>query len=345
MYARPGRASLSLARSVTASAMQACGRGNASKIAAEAWPHDEAAPLLIRAATTPAVLADNAVARVALADFFVSLGAVSGGAAVLSRGLQFSFGDGGLVIVPNFTSAAGGASFVIEGGAIPVRQLSNSSLVLLPRKLAVICVMNREIFQHSAPNILPIVQTVLIESIALQLDTLLFDTVAGDSVRPPGLRFNIAGLTKSASTDALTAMVSDIGQITAAVRSVAGNNPVLVVMNPAMATRFKLRMSGGSDYGFELFTSSALADGTVLALASNALASALSPVPRIDVGIEATLVMDDAPGVISDSGATLSANVRSTFQTDAVSVKVNFEAFWGLRSSSGCAWITGITVW
>jgi hypothetical protein len=330
-----------LVRAVTASAMQACHKGStASRIVAEAWPHDNAVPLVIRAASTPTVLADNPVASSAVADFFTSLGPQSAGAAVLGRGLSFTFGDGAIITVPNITSAAGGASFVTEGGAIPVRQLSATSLVLWPRKLAVICVLNREIFEHSTPNILPIVKTALIESTALQLDTLLFDAVAGDTVRPPGLRFNVGAITKSASTDALTAMVTDIGAICASVRAVAAGNPVLVVMSPAQAQRFKLRMSGGNDYGFELFSTSALADGVIIALASNALASALSPVPRIDVSIQATLVMDDAAGPFDKT-----QSVRSAFQTDAVAIKVNFEAYWGLRSSSGVAWITGITAW
>jgi hypothetical protein len=324
--------------------MQACGKGVGTKISAAEWPHDQAVPYMLRGAVTP-TSTEIPFVSTALADFFVSLGAMSATTAALSRGLQFSFGDGAIISVPNVTSAAGGASFVgPPGSPIPVRALSASSLVLLPRKLAVICVLNREIFEHSAPNILPIVKAALLESMALQVDTLFFDATIGDDVRPAGVRYNVAGLTKSSSTDALTAMVADIGAITAGVRAVAGNNPVLVAMSPAQATRFKLRMSGGSDYGFELFSTSALADGVIVALASNALASAVGP-PKIEAGIENTLVMDDAPGVISDSGAMVSANVRSTFQTDAVSLRVLWDMVWGLRSSSGVAWITGITAW
>jgi hypothetical protein len=139
-------------------------------------------------------------------------------------------------------------------------------------------------------------------TVTLQTDTIMFDATATDAIRPAGLLNGIAAATESVSTDAMTAMTADLGLITANVRAVAGNNPVLVVMSPAQAQRFRMRMLGGANYGFELFTTSALADGVVVAIASNALVSAVSPVPLIEASSVGTVAMDDTPTDIVTAG-------------------------------------------
>src|SRR5215471_13618436 len=87
---------------------------------ARTWPTDRTLPLVLRAAVTPATIADNpALAPVAQA-FLRALTGVSAGADLLNRGLALRF-DG----VASINVAGLGvptADFVAEGDAIPTTE-------------------------------------------------------------------------------------------------------------------------------------------------------------------------------------------------------------------------------
>jgi hypothetical protein len=234
----------------------------------EHWPNDANTELLTRAATpvgnttTPTWAAE--LAGRGIADFTNILAPTSAGAAVLERGLQFTF-DGGISVgVPALLAASTDASFVSQGSAIPVRKFSTGVVSLEARKLATISVFTRELLEHSIPNAELLVRTAVTESLGLVLDSKMFDAVAGDTVRPAGLLNGISVTTASAASPVLEAMKEDVGALVTKVAAVAGSSPILIVAAPAQAAALKMWRTGGEG-AYQVFASGALAAGTVIA--------------------------------------------------------------------------------
>jgi capsid protein len=271
------------------------------------------------------------------------MGPLSAGAQLLGLGLQLQFSGNAAIMVPGFVASSSKVGFVQEGAAIPVVQFSASGATLEPRKFAAITTFTREIFQHSTPTIEGLVRTVLTESLALALDTALLDTTAGDATRPPGLRFGIAPITASNNSATGEAIWEDVSALATAVAAIGGNNPIVFVAAPSQAVALRMRLPP-SIYKVTVLATSGLADGVVLAIASNAIASALDPVPRIDRASEATLHMSDAPSQFSTVGApnTVAAPSRSLWQSDTIGLRLRFEVSWGLRNAAGLAWTQNV---
>jgi hypothetical protein len=67
---------------------------------------------------------------------------------------------------------------------------------------------------------------------------------------------------------------------------------------------------------------------------------------QVEAGRDATVHMFDPADAIALPGSpnTISAPVRSMWQTDTVSLRLLMTASWGLRHPSGLAWLT-TTAW
>jgi hypothetical protein len=334
-----------LVRAATATLLGHARRQMPLDIVRQHWADDEATPLVLKAATAPATLTTSGwasqLAATAVADLISTLAPQSAGAAVLRRGLSLQFDGAGALVLPGVVSAAADVGFVQEGAPIPVRQLVVGSLTLAPRKFAVTTSLTGDIEQHSTPNIEALVRAVLSESVAASLDAALFDTTAGDAVRPPGLRNGIAANhTASTATPDTEAMHDDLSQLIGAVAPVAGSAPIVIVASPRQAAAIRLRYP---TLGYEVFSSSGLAAGVLAAIATNAVASAVDPAPRLDMSRETLLHMDTAPSPISTTGgAPFTAPMRSMFQTDTNALRLILEVSWGLRTT-GLAWTSGVT--
>ena len=139
-------------------------------------------------------------------------------------------------------------------------------------------------------------------------------------------------------------MLDDVETLLGAVAAIAGGNPICFVCNPVQAAALRLR--GRTIFPYEIFATSALAPGVVVAVATNAVASALDPEPTIETGSEGTVVMQDtSPAAISTVGTpnAVAAPVRSLFQTDTLSLRLRFGVAWGLRNAGGLAWLSGVS--
>jgi hypothetical protein len=307
------------------------------------WPDDRDAQLIVKAAVAPATMTTTAwaqsLASTALTDLILSLGPASAGSQLLKRGMQLSFARSASIIVPAIVAAASSVGFVGEGMPIPVRALSfDTSLTLSLPKFATISVFTREIFTHSVPTIEALVSAILTESLSLALDTALLDTTAGDAVRPPGLRNGIAAVgTASTTTPKSEAMADDVEMLIGAVASIAGGNPIIFITNPVQAAALRIR--GRTIFPYEIFPTSALAPGVVVAIATNAVASALDAEPSLETSAEGTIVMDTSPTALSTVGTpnTVAAPTRSLYQTDTLSLRLRFGVSWGLRNPGGIA--------
>jgi hypothetical protein len=302
------------------------------------WKNDKDVEILLRSAVGPADTVNpdwaGSLAATSVADFISVMGGASAGAALLKLGLQLSFNGYAAIKVPGVVAAAGNTTFVQEGQPIPVRKLLVDGPTLTPRKFATIIPFTGEIAEQSTPNIEKLVGAVLSESVGLALDLALFDATAGDDARPPGLRHGIAVTAASSSGGTpLVTMTTDIRNLAGAVAGVAGNAPIIFVASPAQA--IALRLQARTDFNFDVLASAALPPGMIICIAANALASAIDATPRISVGTDTALVMqDDTMPAEFGAGGPL----RSLFQTDSLALRLILEVSWALRNPAALAW-------
>jgi hypothetical protein len=278
----------SLARAIIAKASGKIERrDDIPTILRDRWPDDPTAPLVLRAASTPATLTNTtALGRSIVADLIATIGPVGAGAQLLQSGLRFVFDSAATIYVPALEASASEVSFVQESTPIPVHDLVSTSVALVPRKLATIATLTSEMLASS--NAEAFVTAALTQSVGLALDAALFDSAPADAVRPAGLRHGIAAIPASTITDAHAAMLNDMVALAGAV-SVIGS-PIVFVASPPRAVAMNLWSY--NTLPFFVFASPALAANDLIAIAANGLASAVDKMPEIE-GIEAC---DLAPG-------------------------------------------------
>ena len=299
------------------------------------WPNDATAPLILRAASQPATLAANpALGHTLIADLIATIGPVGAGARLLQAGLQLVFDSASAIYVPGLEAAADQVSFVREGAPIPVRGLTAEGAMLEPRKLAVIVALSAEIIAGS--NAEALVTDALTRATSLAIDAALFDAIAGDDVRPAGLRYGIAARTASATTDSDEAMIEDMVTLAASVSVIGG--PIMLIASPERAVAMSLRAR--RELPFAILGSAAVAADDLIAVAVNGLASAVDAAPEIEASKLATVHMSDTPVPIADAASTVAAPTRSLWQSDTVGIKIRFNASWALRDPRALAWTT-----
>jgi hypothetical protein len=316
---------LSLVRASITAGLGALDRTAARKT----WPSDRAAELLVtRGPQTPTSTADlSAIGRVSIA-FLAALTPTSAGAALLNRGLQLSFNGAASIAVPAIKSTRLGR-FVAELESIPVTQFSvNGGPVLRPFKFASITTLSNEMLRSA--NAEALVRQALIESVGLSLDAVLFDDEAEvEGLRPAGLLHDIEPIATSGD------MTGDLEALAATVASIAGDQLVFIA-DPLSAVSIALRLP--REFPWPILPSVALAPGTIIALAANALVSASESAPTIEAGRESIIHMeDDAPAQIVDDAGTLARPVRSLFQSDTVGLKLRWPLSWALRDPAAIA--------
>jgi hypothetical protein len=301
---------------------------------------DPTASLILRAAMSPNSLATTtALSHTVVADLISTIGPVGAGARLLQAGLKLTFDSAAAISVPSLEASANVVSFVGEGAPIPVHSFVSKAVTLAPHKLAAIITLTSEMLAGS--NAEALVTDALTRSVGLALDAVVLDSVAGDTVRPAGLRNGIAALTASVDANLDAAMAADIAALGGAV-SVIGE-PIILIAAPARAIAIVLRAR--RELPFQVLPSPALA-GTadVIAIAGTGLASAFDAVPQIEASKIAVAHMEDATPLQIASGAqgagVLATPTRSLWQSDTIGIKIRFNASWALRDPRALAWLT-----
>jgi Phage capsid family len=290
-----------------------------------------------RAAVSP-LTTDTANLGQTTAAFVSTLVGYSAGADLLERGLALQFANATKISLPAITP--GEANWIGEGQPFPVQQFSTAPGATLELfKLGCICALTGEMVRGS--NAQAIVRQALLDSLRPALDKALFSTAAGVAdLRPPGLLNGIAALTPSAATAPLDAMVADLGALAAAVGPVAGKSSIVFITAPAQAVAIGLRSAATFAYG--VLPSSYVAAKTVIAVAGNALASAVGGEPNIDISQEGIAHMETAPQPIVTPAGTIATPVASFFQTDSAALKCRWPISWALRDARGVAWLQNV---
>src|SRR5262249_13308244 len=161
-----------------------------------------------------------------VSELLVALGPVSTGSELLRRATVLTLGRYESVTVPAMIATAANASFVGQGKPIPMRQLDASkSARLEPRKLATGFSLTREMIQSS--NAEALVRMVLVNSMALALDAVLFSNAAGTADQPAGLLYGIAPIT-GATGGGSNAFITDIAALAAGPMTLAGSDIVYI---------------------------------------------------------------------------------------------------------------------
>ena len=295
-----------------------------------------------RAVTTPATTTTTGwaaeLAVDGVAEFMAGLSGLSASGRLIELGMRVSLDGVGSMAVPNIIPVAADAgTWVIEGAPIPVRQGLLTATTLEPRKLTVINAYTWELAQHS--DIEAFLRRFLSEAAGLALDSAMFDAAAASTARPAGIRNGISALTAATGTDD-PAMMADLTALAAAVANAAGAGPILFVASPAQAVRIGLWSL--IEAPFQVVSTPALADGIVIAVATNAFVSGFGSEPEFSVSDQATVHMDDSPAAIGTAGApaVVAAPSRSLWQQGLIGIRMILPAAWGIRAPSGVAWLT-----
>jgi HK97 family phage major capsid protein/HK97 family phage prohead protease len=292
-----------------------------------------------------------------IADFMESLVPLSVYAALASKGLRFSFGRAGKVIVPargTVNNMAG--DWIGEGAPIPVKQGSITSLTLTPKKLAVISTFTRELAMHSTPAIESMIRQMILEDTAVALDKFLVDTVAGSAVRPPGLLNGVTGTASSGTT--LANIVTDLKAALNPILTANGGRNLVWLINPARLASLGLLTTAGGDFmfrdevnsgrliGFSFIVSNNVPADKVILVDAADFASATGDIPAFDVSDVATLHMEDTAPLPLATGAqgagVVATPMRSLWQTASVGVRMIQDLSWGMRRTGMVSVITGV---
>ncbi len=333
------------------------------KVRAALYGEDETTAIVVRAVTNPAQTTvpgwASELVQVGVGAFLDTLKPDTIFPVLRSRGSSFSFGPTqGSIRVPGRTATPTLAgAWVGEGQPIPVRRLGFTSVLLGPKKLAVISTFTQELADYSTPNIERVIRDAMDTDTSLVIDTYLLDANPADVIRPPGLRNGVTGLTPSTDPNKTNAMIADIKALVSAIITANGGRDIVVIMNTVqgMGINFAQNLDGflfgglteaGQRFGVTFATSTAVPAGLVVAVDAAEFATASGDTPDFNVSDQATIHEEDtAPlPIVGTGGTPVTANpVRSLWQTDTIGVRMRLPLNWSMRRPNMVSWMTGVT--
>src|SRR5262249_40986725 len=160
------------------------------------------------------------------------------------------------------------------------------------------------------------------------LDKVQFDTNAATTARPAGLRSGIAGLTPAGPGEKAQAIVDDLQALALAVAAVAGNGNIVLIGSPGAAVALRLRLPQTVEW--PVLTSASLSARTVIAVAANAIVSAIDGAPEITASTVAEFHRETAPQPIVTTAGVVATPVGSVYQTDEVALRLKWPISWAL---------------
>jgi hypothetical protein len=300
-------------------------------------------PAETRAAQVPATTTGSGwadkLSTTVVSDFIASLVPLSAGARLLEAAPKVDLSGVGSILFPRRSGAisATAVPWVTEGDPAPVLQFVLDAATLdSAKKLIGIVVLTRELFEHSAANV--VMKRLLAENVSAALDASLFSNVAATTARPAGILNGVSGLT--AATAGAGAMVTDLSALAKAIAPVTTG--LVFVAHPAQAAMINLNR-GVTFPNVEVWPTLGVAAGTVIALDPAAFVSAFGPDVDISASTETLLHMESTTPLPFATGAqgsgVLATPARSMFQVDAVALKIKLRASWAWRVSGAVAWV------
>jgi hypothetical protein len=302
-----------------------------NRIRKSAWPADERAALILKAAQNPTSTASfpahDAVAA------FRSLAPGSAAVALFDLGLKLDLRGVTTVSIPNVAAFPAAPIFVEEGKPGPSVQWPFGKAVVGPvRKLLVLSAVSGELNDATPDTAAAVIGRVLADASNKSLDAAAFGSAAADAVQPAGLLHGVTPLAAAAAGS--DAMAEDLASLVGAIGN-AGIDPTGAVYVAAPREAQMIRLQAGPKFNNPVLMTLGLPAKTVAAFAPTAVASGYQDAPTIETAKESVIHFEDTnPADIGTPGspAVVAAPSKSAFQTDIIAVRVRANCAWAVAS-------------
>jgi hypothetical protein len=325
----------SLIRAATATVLAARDGSNPAAMLKRTWPGDRGAELVLKAAASPLSTTDAPTLAVAPVAALTLLAPSSAALRLFATQTEIFLGQNATVRIPNVATPPV-AVFVPELSPGPVVQAGLGTATLGPvKKIMLIAVVTEELQQAAPETASAVVGRVLAASIAKSIDAIAFDGAAGDDIRPAGL---LNGVTPIAATagGGVAAIATDLGNMAAAMAT-ANIDPEGMIIVVAAKQATTLRLLAGPRFDNEIFGSTGLASGTVVAFARGSVASSFEGSPAIESSRSTTL------HTANPASPLLALPTGSLFQTSEIAVKLRQRGTWAVIAPGGVQRINSTT--
>jgi hypothetical protein len=338
---RPDRAALildrhrSLVHGLTCLALNSGHRARAAELLQSEWPNDRQAEWVVKAAVSPT--STSSYPAITTTGVLQSLSPASASAQLFDRCLRVDL-QGVLKVRIPYVVTAPVPIFIAEAAAAPVASLNIAGVDVGPvKKILIQVALTNELDDATPQTASAMIGKTLADAVEKSIDGVVFDAIAGDAIRPPGLLYNVTPNTPTAagSPDIDTAL-TDIGGLAADIAA-AGISPQDMIVVAAWPQAVKLQGLVGSNFKNLILGTKALADGTVVGIAPAGIALGYSGSPEIEVTENGVVHMEDSsPLQIGTPGAppTVASPTRSSWQTNTKIIKIRARAAWGALPGS-----------
>lgn len=322
-------------RAITAKLMK--GGWDTEEIIERLWGEDpRQVEAIKKAAVSPASTpvsgwASQIVAPSPVGEFLRSLRPRSAAAQLFTTPL--TMGGSTTMALPRVATDWPEPAFVSEGGAIPAYSGSFANATLGPvKKLAAIAAITSELEQYSAESAEAIVTALMDDAASRALDAAVFADVAASASRPAGLLNGVTPITAWAG-GGVAAMLADIQALVGAIVAAGGGSSIMLFANPVQAVALNIWAANG--VGYPVIPAPSLAEGTIIAIEQNAIASAFAGLPSVDTSKEAVIQYDTAPAALigtAGSPNVVAAPTMSAFQHDLLVMRLTLPCAWTSRA-------------
>ena len=255
-------------------------------------------------------------------------------------------------------TGAGDGYWVGEGRAKPLTSFDFSRTVLEPLKVANIAVVTEEVLRDSSPSAEMIIRDSLAAALRERLDTDFIDPAkaAAAGVSPASITNGVTPVASAGGTadDVRADIQALFGEFIAANNAPTSGVFIMpatlalalsLMQNPLGQSEFPgIGMNGGTFFGLPVIISEyvpTITGGTYVALVNASdIYLADDGGVQVDMSREASLQMDNAPTMSSDSPTGTS--VVSMFQTNSVAFRAERTINWARRRTSAVALLSAV---
>jgi hypothetical protein len=292
------------------------------------WRDDDAAPLILRAASNP--LETSSFAQVQAYKVLPMLAPDAASSKLLNMGAKLSL-DGISSIALPYVGGSGRPvqpAFVAEGQPAPVVDLSTSGAILGPTcKVLVQAAITGELQSASAETAEAVLGQALAISTAQSLGAALFSANAAvPGVSPAGILHGAVPIA-SAGGNGAPGVADNLGLLLQSISNSGINiDDAVFIATASLAT--KLRVLAGPHFADAILSSAQLPAGMVIAVIPGGLASGYQGKVDLESSIAAAVHMETAPLANVDGSGALAVPTRSAFSTYSIVIKVRARMCW-----------------
>jgi hypothetical protein len=314
-------------RAITASALASLKRSDPADVLKAAWPSDQRAELILRAAQSPTSSTDfPAFDKTGL---FQSLAPSSAAMQLFERGLKLDLAGITTIRIPNFANLPPAPIFIGEGRPAPNVHWTFEASILGPaRKVLILAAVTGELEAAMPESASAVVGRILADSSNKSIDAVAFGTGAADEDQPAGLLHGVTPIAAAAAGP--DAMPEDLGALVGAIGA-SGIDPseAVFVCSPREATIVKTKV--GPKFDYPVLSTLGLPAKTIACFAPAAVASGYQDAPQIETSRTATVHFEDgSPVDIVGPDGALALPTKTAFQTDLISIRVRARAAWAV---------------